>query len=126
MPCCSICVCNRYIWEFGIPVVMKHISEPFMHRFSYFLGLIHAYAWPHLTCSMPVVTVHPNKKWMLCQSLDNQILCYGSTGLACLRPFLPMFFVWFTLFRPFQVAQKEIVSWAQQCGLCLPHHHSSW
>ncbi len=31
---------------------------------------------------MPVVTVHPNKKWMLCQSLDNQILCYGSTGLA--------------------------------------------
>ena len=37
------------------------------------------------TFSMPVVTMHPNKKWMLCQSLDNQILCYGSTGLAHLQ-----------------------------------------
>jgi pre-mRNA-processing factor 17 len=38
------------------------------------------------TFSMPVVTMHPNKKWMLCQSLDNQILCYGSTGqVACIR-----------------------------------------
>jgi hypothetical protein len=78
--------CDRYIWEFGIPVVMKHISEPFMHRFRL---RSQANFLEQSICdsaySMPVVTVHPNKKWMLCQSLDNQILCYGSTGLAHLQ-----------------------------------------
>ena len=79
-------ICGRYIWEFGIPVVMKHISEPFMHRFRL---RSQANFLEQSICdsaySMPVVTVHPNKKWMLCQSLDNQILCYGSTGLAHLQ-----------------------------------------
>ncbi|CAI5469690.1 unnamed protein product [Closterium sp. Yama58-4] len=47
------------VWEFGIPVVVKYISEPHMH-------------------SMPAIAVHPNKAWVAAQSLDNQIIVYGA------------------------------------------------
>jgi pre-mRNA-processing factor 17 len=47
------------VWEFGIPVVIKYISEPHMH-------------------SMPSITVHPNTNWLAAQSLDNQILIYST------------------------------------------------
>ncbi|KAG0746126.1 hypothetical protein G6F57_000965 [Rhizopus arrhizus] len=46
-------------WEFDIPVVIKYIAEPDMY-------------------AIPAVTVSPNKKWLACQSLDNQILIYGA------------------------------------------------
>ncbi|XP_057528777.1 uncharacterized protein LOC130807543 isoform X2 [Amaranthus tricolor] len=47
------------VWEFGIPVVIKYISEPHMH-------------------SMPSISVHPNTNWLAAQSLDNQILIYST------------------------------------------------
>ncbi|KAK1296957.1 hypothetical protein QJS10_CPB15g01730 [Acorus calamus] len=47
------------VWEFGIPVVIKYISEPHMH-------------------SMPSISLHPNSNWLAAQSLDNQILIYGT------------------------------------------------
>jgi len=47
------------IWEYGIPVVIKYISEPHMH-------------------SMPSIALHPSGAWFLCQSLDNQIIVYNT------------------------------------------------
>ena len=45
------------IWEWDIPVVIKYISEPHMH-------------------SMPSVTLTPDQRYFLAQSMDNQILTY--------------------------------------------------
>ena len=47
------------VWEFGIPVQIKYIADPSMH-------------------SIPSIAVHPDKPFMSCQSLDNQIVTYST------------------------------------------------
>ena len=46
-----------FVWEYGLPVVVKHIADPTMH-------------------SIPAVTVHPSGRYFLGQSQDNQILLF--------------------------------------------------
>jgi pre-mRNA-processing factor 17 len=46
-------------WEFGVPIVIKYVSEPDMH-------------------SMPAVTLSDNQKWLACQSLDNKIVIFSA------------------------------------------------
>ena len=43
------------VWEWDIGVPIKYISDPTMH-------------------SMPLITMHPSEKYLVCQSLDNKIL----------------------------------------------------
>ncbi len=46
-----------FLWEFGIPVVIKHISDPEMH-------------------AVPAVASHPSGKYVACQNLNNTITVY--------------------------------------------------
>lgn len=72
-------------WDFDIPVVTKHIADPHMQ-------------------SMPAVAMHPDHKWLACQSMDNQIAVFNAdtykqssrafkghsvTGFACQVAFSP-------------------------------------
>ncbi len=50
-----------FLWEFGIPVVIKHVSEPEMHTIT--------------SCA-----VHPSWEYYLGQSSDNQIVVYENKG----------------------------------------------
>mmetsp|Transcript_8354 Transcript_8354/g.16827 ORF Transcript_8354/g.16827 Transcript_8354/m.16827 type:complete len:749 (-) Transcript_8354:217-2463(-) len=45
------------VWEWDIGVPIKYISDPTMH-------------------SMPVITMHPSEKYLICQSLDNKLVVY--------------------------------------------------
>jgi len=75
------------IWEWDIPVDIKYIADPNMH-------------------SMPAITEHPNKKWLIFTSMDNSIVTFGgkdrfrqnkkktfrghmSAGYACQPDFSP-------------------------------------
>ncbi|AFZ79305.1 pre-mRNA splicing factor, putative [Theileria equi strain WA] len=49
------------VWEYNVPVVVKHIGNPSMH-------------------SVPAVVTHPSDKFVLGQSMDNQIVVYESSG----------------------------------------------
>lgn len=46
------------VWDVGIPICLKYISDPTMH-------------------SCPVTVLHPNTKWISCQSMDNNVRVYG-------------------------------------------------
>ena len=48
-----------YVWEFGIPTVIKHVSDPTMH-------------------SIVSTSLHPNGQYLAGQSLDNKILLFDS------------------------------------------------
>lgn len=50
-----------FIWEYGLPVVVKYISDPSLF-------------------SITAVSVHPNNNFFLCQSMDNRITVYEATG----------------------------------------------
>lgn len=50
-----------FVWEYGIPVVVKHISEPDMH-------------------AIPASAMHPNRKYFAGQSMDNRIAIYDCKG----------------------------------------------
>lgn len=50
-----------FLWEYGIPVVVKHIAEPSMH-------------------SVPAVVVNPQQKYLIGQSMDNKIISYEAFG----------------------------------------------
>lgn len=47
------------LWEYGVPVVIRHISDPGAH-------------------SMPVTMLHPNRKWLACQSMDNAVRLFSA------------------------------------------------
>lgn len=46
-----------FLWEFGVPIVVKHISDPEMNAIS-------------------ATDIHPNDKYFLGQSSNNRILCF--------------------------------------------------
>lgn len=49
------------LWEYGVPIVIRDVSHPSAH-------------------SMPVTLLHPNRKWLACQSMDNTVRIFSARG----------------------------------------------
>lgn len=52
---------KMFVWEYGIPVVIKHIADPTSH-------------------SMPAVCTSRDSKWYIAQSMSNELLVFNSVG----------------------------------------------
>ncbi|KAJ1610562.1 transducin/WD-40 repeat-like protein [Cryptosporidium canis] len=52
---------KMFVWDYGIPIVVKHIANPLMQ-------------------SMPYVSLHSDGQHLVCQSMDNKILVYDSNA----------------------------------------------
>ena len=50
-----------FLWEFGIPIVVKHISDPEMH-------------------AVTATDLHPEGKYFIGQASDNRVMCYDVKG----------------------------------------------
>lgn len=50
---------KMFVWDYGIPIVVKHIADPLMQ-------------------SMPYASLHPDGQHLVCQSMDNKILVYDT------------------------------------------------
>lgn len=50
-----------FLWEFGIPIVAKHISEPNLH-------------------AIPYTVLHPNNRHFVGQCLDNRLVVFEARG----------------------------------------------
>lgn len=50
---------KMFVWDYGIPIVVKHIADPLMQ-------------------SMPYVSLHSDGQHLVCQSMNNKILVYDT------------------------------------------------
>lgn len=47
------------VWEYGMPVVIRYVSDPSAH-------------------SIPYTALHPNRRWLICQTMDNTIRVFAA------------------------------------------------
>lgn len=58
---------KMFVWDVGIPIVVKHIADPLMQ-------------------SMPYVALHSDEQHLVCQSMNNKILVYDThANYRCIK-----------------------------------------